>query len=99
MQFPSPEGDDRARMERMFRLCLCRAPEKGELTALLDYLEGQRQVGDVTASGRGAAHHGPERSGGTSQSVRVSSEQENEAGAWTAAARVLMNLDEFITRE
>ena len=65
-----PDGDDRSRMERMFRICLCRSPETIELDALMEFLAAQRGEKDVA-----------------------------EADAWTAAARVLMNLDEFITRE
>ena len=65
-----PKSDDRERMERMFRLCLCRVPQQNELVALLNYLDSQRQDESV-----------------------------DEANAWTATARVLMNLDEFITRE
>jgi hypothetical protein len=80
-------SDDAARMKFMFRTCLSRQPTEAELTLLTDYLNRERT-----------------RFSADVESARAFvSLTENDAAiielaAWTSAARVLMNTDEFVTR-
>ena len=82
-------ADDNVRMKRMFRLALAREPGVDELTSLLKFNAAQRKgfEADVAAASKigGAAE---EFAGNYAA-----------AAAWTATARAIMNLDEFITRE
>ena len=77
-----------ARVRRMFRLCLGRVPQKQEVAELLDYLSRQRERLETRPDDaeRLRPHAGP-----VVASV--------DSAAWTAVARVLLNLDEFVTRE
>jgi hypothetical protein len=81
--------DDAGKIRRAFRLCLAREPTPREYQFLHDLLDRQREE---FAADPGAARQlaGP---GGPSE---VDVEQR---AAWTAVARVLLNLDEFLTRE
>jgi hypothetical protein len=83
---------DRARMINAFRLCTGRKPDEFELQHLLALLRNER----IHFSGRTAA------------AVYVSASDLNNlpenidlhrVAAWTMVARVLLNLDETITRE
>jgi hypothetical protein len=79
--------DDATRLDRAFSVCLSRAPSAAERTALLDYVSRQRRY---YASNEEAA---------TSLADPESAHPTTEAATWTALARVLLNVDEFITRE
>ncbi len=82
-----PAETDRIRW--IFRRCLAREPSAGEAARLQAYYRSQ--LGSFTAGADDAAKVAPkDRPGETSAA---------EAAAWTSVARVLMNLDEFITRE
>jgi hypothetical protein len=84
----APPGD-RERVRYAFRRCLAREPAPPELDRLLAYCRSQRQrFRDRAPAAKAAAP--PSLPGGTDPA---------EAAAWTAVARVLMNLDEFVTRE
>ena len=81
--------NDEQRIEYAFRCCVSRKPEPDELNALLEFLT--RQAERFT---KGAAD--------PTQLVDV----EEDAGitpaqlaAWTAVSRVVLNLDETITKE
>lgn len=81
--------DAKSRLARAFRLCLCREPAPAESEQLLAYLEEQaRQFERDNVAATAIAP--PENS---------SMPGLPQAAAWTATARVLFNLDEFITRE
>ncbi|REK19306.1 MAG: DUF1553 domain-containing protein [Planctomycetota bacterium] len=84
LQHESVEGD-RARMRRAFRRALAREPSPSELSSLLTYLETERA--QFAAAPEAAAEVAPAAS------------DTQETAAWTMVARVLLNLDEFITRE
>jgi hypothetical protein len=77
-------GDDEQRLARGFVLVLSRPIKPEESQRLLAYLQQQRAIfGSEPAS----AHE-------------LLPEDTNDAGAeWVALASVLLNLDEFITRE
>ncbi len=82
-------GDEQARVRRAFYLCLARAPgakEEQQLTQLLSRLQASLAADPVEARRMAAAALPP----GVTPA---------QAAAWTQVARVLLNLDEFITRE
>jgi mono/diheme cytochrome c family protein len=81
-------GDDDARLDRAFRLALSRPPAPGEAARLRALLDSERRAYRDDAGGaRAVAPPGPETIDLTARA------------AWTSVARVLLNLDEFITRE
>jgi hypothetical protein len=82
------DGDDGARLARMFRLCLSRDPEGAEKDRLLTFLGEQRSMlkSEEGAAGKIAPF--------VPQGLDVI-----DVAAWTGVARGLMNLDEFIVRE
>lgn len=78
-----------ARVAHAFRHCLSRDPRPEEVRRLVDLLEQQRR-------------RFAERPEAARQWLGIEDgESEEIAGraAWTFVARVLMNLDEFVTRE
>ncbi|MBL9123627.1 MAG: DUF1553 domain-containing protein, partial [Planctomycetaceae bacterium] len=78
--------DDQARLRSGFRLSLAREPEGAELARLEQLLA---EVGAATADAAVAAGRAAARAG----------TQTEPLPAWRSVARVLLNLDEFITRE
>jgi hypothetical protein len=78
-------GDDVSRIRAAVKFALGREPQSLEAARLGQFLQQQR---DEFAKNVDAA-----------KSLAGASEQPVESAAWTAVARVLMNLDEFITRE
>ena len=87
MQLAPTELSERAKW--LFRRCLARDPSPAELARLMQFVQQQvtNYEVDVEAADELLGPHG----GSTIQRV--------ELAAWSATARVLMNLDEFITRE
>jgi len=80
---------DSDRIELAYQLCFARDPSRREAERLLAFVKSQRA--DFLAS--------PVDAKSISQSAEGSDEQVAELAAWTSVARVLLNLDEFITRE
>lgn len=79
-----------ARLRHAFALCFSRSPSATELTALRSYVERQEQgFAKEPASAKSLA----------SQELTKAGLTEAQAAALTAAARVLFNTDNFITRE
>lgn len=89
--------DDAERLLQAFRRTLSRDPEERELAVLRDLLVAERTGGDSGGSALAAAEG--EASDGRWPALDLLSFDLAEASAWTAVARVLLNLDEFITRE
>lgn len=81
--------EDAERIAWAFRLCLARPPDASERARLLRFVEEQR---------RGFAADQEQAKQLTGQSTQPN-EDRVELAVWTALARVLLNLDEFITRE
>ncbi|HXJ61701.1 MAG TPA: DUF1549 and DUF1553 domain-containing protein [Verrucomicrobiae bacterium] len=81
-------SSDPGRLELAFRLCLGRLPSANESKRLLELLAAE-------------LNHLPEPSDSTSPGDRraPAAPDSRLAGAWTTIARVLLNLDETITRE
>jgi hypothetical protein len=82
-------AQDEDRMARLFALCLSRAPEAREKLALAELLKEARDwyVGNPADAGLLAGGAAP------------AGVPEAEFAAWTATVRILLNADEFITRE
>jgi len=80
---------DTDRLKLAFRLCLSRSPNEKELNRLRDFLA--QQVASFDDAPEDARYFLPPRI-----SPKVAPKQQ---AAWTMVARVLLNLDEFITRE
>lgn len=81
--------DDYARLTTAFRLCVARPPRDAELHALADLLKDSRNWYRTR----------PEQAKQLVASDAASGIATDENAAWVATARILMNLDEFITRE
>lgn len=83
-----PEGNEEARIQRAFRLCLARAPKEGELDRISSLLE----------TSRGWYRQNPEEAKTYVGGYAIESVPVEETAAWIATLRVLLNLDEFLTR-
>jgi hypothetical protein len=87
-------GDDAARLERAFLLCTSRRPTADEARELLTFLAAQRRrlaAGWLDARGiaAGDADKLPDLPAGATP---------QDAAAWTLVSRVLLNLDETVTK-
>ena len=82
-------ADDTARMNHAIRLCIARPPSPLELAEALSLLEQSRAYyfENVSAAEQMVSEHRPD-------GVAV-----EEVAAWVATSRIVLNLDEFITRE
>jgi mono/diheme cytochrome c family protein len=84
-----PAKSDAERAERAFRLCLSRAPSQDEKQRMLELLNAELAA-LKSSPGEAKALVGPKPS---SQTDVI------QLAAWTTVSRVLLNLDETITRE
>jgi hypothetical protein len=84
---PAP-ATDLDRLDHAFVLCLGRPGSEGELKMLATVLERERaELGQGAVSPGGPSENSPaDQSGGVTS-------------PWVTIARVLLNLDEFVTRE
>ena len=83
------ELDDAGRLALAFRWCMTRRPTSIELGQLVDLLASSRQwYREQPADARQLVAQ-----------AHVTSVSDEETAAWIATMRVLVNLDEFITRE
>lgn len=81
--------NDAARVREAVRFTLSREPTDAELKTLTDYLQAQRKALKEKLN---AAKQ-------IANSKALSGFEPVEAAAWTSLGRVLLNLDEFVTRE
>jgi len=81
------------RLEYAFRRCLARRPDRHEARTLLEFWQQQRQT--FAADAKRAALVAL----GDSKSTPAKGVTTSELAAWTVVARVLLNLDETITKE
>ena len=79
---------DHERLEHAFRLCLARAPQPGELARLAEYLDTQAAI--LINDPEAAKAMAGETPGDCGLAKRA---------AWVGVASVLLNLDEFITKQ
>lgn len=84
----TPDSDDAVRIRHSFILCLSREPRDFERDRLASLLESSR-AWYRTRGEEAKTLAGPSLPKGVDPT---------EAAAWTATARVLLNLDEFLTR-
>jgi cytochrome c553 len=93
-------GTEDQRLRLAFRLCLAREPRPAEARRLSQYLAEQLEEFRAAPAEARAFLLG-ESAGRTSQSALAipAGTDIPQLAAWTALARVLLNLDEFITRE
>ncbi len=82
------EGDGQ-RIERAFRLCVARPPEPSE----------QKTLHELLATSRDWYASHPEEARQLVGNYAVANVDSREAAAWIATVRIIMNMDEFITRE
>ncbi|WP_339731243.1 PSD1 and planctomycete cytochrome C domain-containing protein [uncultured Gimesia sp.] len=80
---------DEGRLRQAFQICLSRSPADHELEVLTRYLKEQRTHFKKS----------PKEAAQVASKNRPETIDVAEAASWTAVARVLLNLDEFITRE
>ena len=84
-----PEG----RVEYAFRLCLTRLPEQDEIDTLMTLWEAERQRFDEDAE------RAAQVALGDAKKKAPEGLDMSELAAWTVVSRVLLNLDEAITKE
>jgi hypothetical protein len=88
-------GNDSARIAYAFRRVLSRAPDASELKTLNDLLQKERaKFGDAKSNPLEVAGGKDAKADALPKSLDV-----KEAAAYTIVARVLLNLDEAITKE
>jgi hypothetical protein len=85
-------GDDAPRLERAFRLCLARPPTGAETSRLMSLLSQARAF---YATNPDEA----KKLVGTAKDAKPTKEsKDEELAAWMAVTRIVLNTDEFITR-
>jgi hypothetical protein len=82
-------GGDAERLAAAFRVCVARKPTEYEA----------RRLGDLLRAAREEFRSKPEEAKKLAGARAPRGVAEDEAAAWAATARILLNLDEFITRE
>jgi mono/diheme cytochrome c family protein len=91
---------DRTRVEFAFRRCVARTPTEQETSQLLGFLNRQRQrIQDGWVSAPDLAGLQPPDSPQFSSKDLPQGTNPAQLAAWTAVSRVLLNLDETITKE
>ncbi len=84
----TPDADFERRLNRTFELALSRPPSDSEFNRLQSYFGAQKKLLDESPGS--SDHWFPADLAGVDRT---------DAAAWTGLARVVLNLDEFITRE
>jgi hypothetical protein len=84
-----PDHSDASRMEYAFKRCLTRKPHVEEKERLMALLRGEMQSLSAAATEASAL----------AGALETSSPNVTKLAAWTSVCRVLLNLDETITRE
>ena len=96
MQTVSLAGDDRDRVRQAFRQCTARTPAEHELEILLRFLRTQRER--FTAEPEQNSHQ--LATGSSEGKLQLPANvTAADVAAWTAVSRVLLNLDEVVTKE
>ena len=84
-----PKADDAGRLRQAFRLCLARPPRDFEL----------KRLGELLAEQYAGYAAGPQDVKGLAPAKVADPKEAGRLAAWATVGRVLINLDEFITRE
>lgn len=85
----TPATSDHDRVEQAFRWCVARKPTAREQLRLLELLDQERA----------ALEQSPDEAAAIVKGTPDSNTNKVELAAWTTVSRVLLNLDETITRE
>ena len=88
-------GSDADRLESAFRRCVSRKPTAGESSALLALLEKQNRRFESGGANPWDLITGPSMP----RPTLPEGSSPAKVAAWTAVSRVLLNLDETITKE
>ena len=90
-----------ARVRQMFRLCVAREPSDVESRRLVELYQAELQsdVHDATAQLEKSGVTGGSTASDAATDATSTTSSNRELAAWTTVARVLLNLDETITRE
>lgn len=84
----APGSDFRSRLDHAFRLCLMRGATEAEQDRLQIFFQKQKELLQQDASAPAALFP-----------VQLTGIDQLEASAWVGMSRILLNLDEFISRE
>ena len=87
------DGSDRVRLTRAFRLCVSREPTVPELGQFQEMLDASRKWYEANKDAALAL-----RGAGTKSDSPESGPEDVETAAWVATCRIMLNMDEFITR-
>jgi hypothetical protein len=91
---------DSDRLSYAMRRCLTREPQEAELVVLQDFLNSQREQFTTKSADPWALISAPGSSQDASAAIQLPDNvSPDELAAWTALARVVLNLDETITKE
>jgi hypothetical protein len=85
-------GDSNQQARHAFRICLAREPSARELERLIALVDQQ-------SAAYSSQPEAARQLAGVATSTEANVDVLSRRAAWTAVARVLLNLDEFITRE
>lgn len=96
MRTISNDGDEQKRMLDAFRRCTSRMPTDSELTTLLEFLRKQTERFSTEPQDHAIQLATGSSDGRLQLPANVSAA---EVAAWTAVSRVLLNLDEVVTKE
>jgi hypothetical protein len=83
-----PKADTNARLEYAFKLCLSRTPTAQERQRLIEFVQKQREM----------LSREPEAASKMFPATGLDGVDVAEAAVWVGVSRVLLNLEEFITR-
>jgi mono/diheme cytochrome c family protein len=89
------DGSDRSRLTQAFRLCVSRQPTAAELDQFQEMLTASRKWYEAN---KDAALALALARPGTKSGSANNDNEEFEAAAWIATCRIMLNMDEFITR-
>jgi hypothetical protein len=92
-------GDDSARMQLAFESCLARRPTAAEAQSMLDYWSRQKDELRSEPAAADALLANLTQQPGWPSMKTADADQNGQRAAWIMVARVIMNLDEFVTRE
>jgi hypothetical protein len=93
-------ADDDEKLAFVARRCLSREPRAEELVVLRNFLDRQRERFGTGAADPSALIHGDEKNQqDASKAITVKDASPAELAAWIALSRVVLNLDETITKE
>ena len=87
------DGSDRVRLTQAFRLCVSRQPTVPELDQFQEMLNASRKWYEANKDAALAL-----RAAGTKSEAAKNGADDVEAAAWVATCRIMLNMDEFITR-